>query len=593
MRYFPAIFLATFGSIFASYPGQAGEGQTVEKKGKSVLVELDGSASADEDGDALEYAWRQVSGPRVTLSDPQAAKPFFRTTEPGLYVFELRVSDGKTWSHPVQVEVHVEAENLPPEAIVLPEITCEVGQTAVIDGRRSRDPEGERLSYRWRQVAGPPLYLSAEICRQPVLAFPAAQTGVYEIELLVSDGKNTSQAALCRLIIKPHNNAPVARADSKQRVILPKSAEEKAQATRKPVACIEEVGCPLPGEIVVLDGRNSFSPSRKPLKYYWKQKSGPFVRSFARPEEGVLTFTAEDEGEYEFELIVSDGEQESASTVRKFFVGQEAAAPVAVVMGPPHAKVGEQIVLDGTRSFDRGESELEYLWRQISGPRILHYTLPKANASDVVAFTPQEAGKYVFELVVANGRRKSRPAHLEIDVSEQAPALRAEISAPARAVVGKPICLEAEAEGSQGDISYVWRQVSGPRLLRGPTAQRALLVVPQEAGIYGFEVVAADGETRGQPARVEITVEAAAEDGENLAAEVMTSCEDAVPPGEDGVQHALPAAYRQRIRHIFQKPVTVPPRISAAGARDPDISAAAPPELPPASADYSRRAVAR
>ncbi|MCX7934867.1 MAG: hypothetical protein N3A66_06370, partial [Planctomycetota bacterium] len=269
MRCFAAIGVGAAALVFAAICGEA---YTAEKKAKSVLVELDGSASTDEDGDALQYEWRQIAGPPVTLSDPQAAKPFFRTAEPGVYVFELRVSDGKTWSQPARVEARVEAEDLPPEAIVLSEVTCEVGQTAVIDGRRSRDPEGARLFYRWRQVSGPPLYLSPEICEQPILAFPAQQPGVYEIELVVSDGKNFSPAALCRLTIKPRNSAPVARVASTQRVILPKSAEEKALTMRKPVACIEEVGCPLPGETVVLDGRNSFSPSRKPLKYYWKQK---------------------------------------------------------------------------------------------------------------------------------------------------------------------------------------------------------------------------------------------------------------------------------------------------------------------------------
>ena len=589
MRCFaPALFIVT-AVVLATPPLRA-----AEKKVKSVLIELDGSASSDADGDSLRYEWRQVAGPKITLSDPHAAKPFFRAIEPGAYVFELRVSDGKQWSQPIQVEVQVEAENLPPEAIIIPEVICEAGQVAVIDGRRSRDPEGDRLLYRWSQISGPPLYLPSEVCQQPILSFPAEQPGVYEIQLVVSDGKNASQPAVCRLTIKPRNTAPVARATSNQRAIIPKAAEERAPIGRRPVAYIEEVGCPLPGETVVLDGRNSFSPARKPLKYYWKQKSGPFVRAFGRPEEGVLTFTASEDGDYEFELTVSDGEQESAPTVRKFRVGREGDAPVAVVMGPQRASVGEEVVLDGSRSFDRSESVLEYLWRQVAGPRILHYVMPKADAADVIAFTPSEPGQYVFELVVANGRRKSRPAQLEIAVVDQPTPLQAKIIAPARGMVGKPLCLEAEAEGGEENIAYTWRQVKGPRLLRGPTSQRSLLMVPQETGVYAFELTAADGERRSHPAKAEIIVCAASEEEkeEVMAAEVMPSSEEAAgaaPPAEDCAQQAMPDVYRRRIRHIFQRPAVIPQRLIATGERNPDISTAAPPELPPASTYSSRR----
>ena len=40
-------------------------------------VRLDGSGSADADGDILTYAWTQVSGTSVTLSSPTALSPTF------------------------------------------------------------------------------------------------------------------------------------------------------------------------------------------------------------------------------------------------------------------------------------------------------------------------------------------------------------------------------------------------------------------------------------------------------------------------------------------------------------------------------------
>ncbi len=63
-------------------------------------VELDGSASEDPEGTALSYQWTQVRGPAVFISNSDSAIAQFTPPEGGEYLFELKVSDGTSWSAP-------------------------------------------------------------------------------------------------------------------------------------------------------------------------------------------------------------------------------------------------------------------------------------------------------------------------------------------------------------------------------------------------------------------------------------------------------------------------------------------------------------
>jgi hypothetical protein len=81
--------------------------------GKEIC--LNGSASYDPDwGDSITYSWSQVGGPLVTMYNPDTATPCFTPSNPGKYVFELRVSDDQAQSVPDQVIVQVKEDRKPP-----------------------------------------------------------------------------------------------------------------------------------------------------------------------------------------------------------------------------------------------------------------------------------------------------------------------------------------------------------------------------------------------------------------------------------------------------------------------------------------------
>jgi hypothetical protein len=62
----------------------------------------------DPDGDALTYAWTQLQGPPVALSDPNAPNPTFTLPPPEghtVFRFRLVVNDGSLDSTPDEVEI--------------------------------------------------------------------------------------------------------------------------------------------------------------------------------------------------------------------------------------------------------------------------------------------------------------------------------------------------------------------------------------------------------------------------------------------------------------------------------------------------------
>jgi len=67
---------------------------------------LDASRSSDADPpDELAYAWTQLEGPEIDLQEADSATPYFECAAPGLFVFELVVSDGFVSSEPDTVKI--------------------------------------------------------------------------------------------------------------------------------------------------------------------------------------------------------------------------------------------------------------------------------------------------------------------------------------------------------------------------------------------------------------------------------------------------------------------------------------------------------
>ncbi len=115
---------------------------------------LDASQSQDPEGEALRYRWRLLGGFPTPLKDELTKTPFLVPIIGGVLHLSLEVSDGKTWSLPVDAFLAVNDDNNQvPVAHAGADQNVRLGQTARLDGSRSYDKDPtDTLSYHWRLI---------------------------------------------------------------------------------------------------------------------------------------------------------------------------------------------------------------------------------------------------------------------------------------------------------------------------------------------------------------------------------------------------------------------------------------------------------
>ncbi len=158
-------------------------------------VELDGSASSDPEGKALKYIWgflETPAGAAPRLSDPNGQKTSFTPKVSGLYVVQLVVVDPQgARSIPARAAIRVygEDQNRPPAADAGEDRIVPLAKEVVLDGTKSSDPDGDKLTFKWLLIskpAGSKAVLSNPTSEKP--SFIPDLEGKYVIELTVNDG---------------------------------------------------------------------------------------------------------------------------------------------------------------------------------------------------------------------------------------------------------------------------------------------------------------------------------------------------------------------------------------------------------------------
>jgi len=255
---------------------------------------------------------------------------------------------------------------------------------------------------------------------------------------------------------------------------------------------------------VTLDGSASFFCGATGTRsYQWRQVAGPQV-TLSDPGAAKPAFTASQEGQYTFELVVSDSG--SASGPDQVSVVIQNLPPIAEA-GPRIStrQVPATIHLDGSRSSDPDGDALGFAWRQTEGEAVSLTDAGTAKATCVI----DQPGRYGFELVVNDGLASSQPDVVEVIVGNTAPVA---VPGPTQYVVQDPVTLDASGsyDPDGAALTYQWRQVSGPALtLDGSDTPYPVLhgiVAANRIQTCTFELVVSDGQLESEPATVSVVI---------------------------------------------------------------------------------------
>jgi hypothetical protein len=343
-----------------------------------VTATLDGSASADDDGDSLTYLWSQTAGPTVTFS-ASAARPSFRAPDArgSRLQFTVEASDGVDAS---LAQVTADVNRLAVSNITAPAKVAP-GTAVELDAEASTDPDGDALSYRWTQSSGPGVALSATGGRVGFTA-PAARGTVIGLALELSDGFETVRRSLDVKVNRLP--APSAGAD---RNVAPSA--------------------------ISLDAEPSKDADGDALTYRWKQTDGPDL-DLGEPAGRTLglDLSALPRGtKLAFALTADDGLEKAETTVKVRVNRAPDAGPNRAVSLVPGTAVSMK-----PEASDADGDTLTYKWAQIAGPPVTFN-----EKTTELKFTTPAVGKQtlVFQLAVTDGV-ETATSQMQVDLQDRA-----------------------------------------------------------------------------------------------------------------------------------------------------------------------------
>ncbi|WP_085538636.1 glycosyl hydrolase family 18 protein [Burkholderia pseudomallei] len=295
------------GTAKGPHKGQWEPGILDYKKIKSEMLGANGGGingyeyHYDQTAEA-PYVFNKSTGDLVTFDDPrsvQAKGDYVRKHQlGGMFSWEIDADNGDVLNAMHAGLGHDEGSgsiNKPPIADAGASQTVTGPQTVTLDASKSRDPEGDKLAYKWEQVDGKPLKIINPTSMKATVDIPAVERDTnFVFKLTVTDTSGLSASA---------RTTVTAKADG-----ITEPGEN-----RPPVAHLTGPASAEAGQNVTLSAEKSSDPDGDALTFTWTVPSG----IEAQKNGAILKFSApklSTDKTFQFRVKVSDGKLSSTAT---------------------------------------------------------------------------------------------------------------------------------------------------------------------------------------------------------------------------------------------------------------------------------------
>ncbi|MBB5390554.1 MULTISPECIES: glycosyl hydrolase family 18 protein [unclassified Herbaspirillum] len=226
------------------------------------------------------YLFNKSTGDLITFDDArsvQAKGAYVRKNQlGGLFSWEIDADNGDILNAMNKGLGHEEggsSGNHPPVAVAVANMRVEGPAAVTLDASKSRDPDGDKLTFRWEQIQGDALKITNASSAQASVAVPAvASSKQYTFRVTVSDPAGLKDTAQTTVTVSPKKDDP-----------------DKPDP-KPPVARLSGPAVAEAGQSVVLSAAKSSSSSGAKLSYSWvvpqgvnATQDGPTL-SFKAPE---------------------------------------------------------------------------------------------------------------------------------------------------------------------------------------------------------------------------------------------------------------------------------------------------------------------